>query len=328
MLGQGAKPTIYSVAARAGVSISTVSLAINQPQRVSAATRKRVAEAADAEGYRSRGGGSRAGLRTIAVAAPFSSWPSYYARLDGVLAHCAGAGVEVLVHDLPSPNEVEAPLLDALPVRGDLDGVIIMGTPLSAAAEESIQRSGTPTVLVDAMSEVLPTVTVDDTHGGRLLGTHLVDLGHRTVLYAHEGQVSDDYVSAGMRRFAGVAAAMAAAGGVVEPVLLDDGVLAAAERKGATAIVANHDALAAELLRIAAASGVEVPGTFSVTGYDGGALADALRLTTIVQPFTESGRAAAELLLVMLSGTAPSVRTLTLGCSLSVGATTASVAPS
>jgi len=320
---RGTKPTIYNVAARAGVSISTVSLAINQPQRVSAATRRRVAEAADAEGYRSRAGGPRAGLRTIAVAAPFSSWPSYYARLDGVLARCADAGVEVLVHDLPSSNEVEAPLLDALPVRGDLDGVILMGTPLSASAETSIQRSGTPTVLVDAASETLPTVTVDDMHGGRLLGTHLAELGHRTVLYIHEGQVSDDYVSAGMRRFAGVDGALTAVGGSVEPVLFDHEVLAAARRRGATAIVANHDALAAEVLRSATSLGVDVPGDVSVTGYDGGALATALRLTTVVQPFAATGSAAADLLIGMLGGTAPSVRTLTLACSLAVDATTA-----
>src|SRR5829696_9445059 len=46
-----APSTIYDVAAKAAVSISTVSLALNNPTRVSKATRTRVLEAADDLGY-------------------------------------------------------------------------------------------------------------------------------------------------------------------------------------------------------------------------------------------------------------------------------------
>ena len=44
--------TIYDVAAHVGVSISTVSNALNRPERVSLATRTRVLRAADELGFR------------------------------------------------------------------------------------------------------------------------------------------------------------------------------------------------------------------------------------------------------------------------------------
>ncbi|PWH07290.1 LacI family transcriptional regulator [Brachybacterium endophyticum] len=320
-----ARATIYSVAARAGVSISTVSLAINHPQRVSAQTRRRVAEASEAEGYRpGRSGatGGRSGLRTVAVAAPFSSWPSYYRRLDGILERLRNGGIEVLVHDLPSSNDTPAPLLDALPVRGDLDGVIIMGSPLSEAAESSILRSGIPAVLVDTLSEQLPTVTADDHRGGVLLGEHLLELGHRHLVFVHDGQASTDYVSAGMRRVEGLQQVIDAAGARVDATADAPGLVQRALDAGATAILANHDALAARVLRECADSGVAVPHQLSVTGYDGGALAGALDLTTVEQPLAATGATAADLLIGVLDGTTPAVRAITLECSLVVGGTT------
>lgn len=307
------------------MSISTVSLAINHPQRVGAGTRRRVAEAAESVGYRSGGATTprrRAGLRTVAVAAPFSSWPSYYQRLDGIIGRFRDAGIEVLVHDLPSSNAVPAPLLDALPVRGDLDGVIIMGTPLSDTAESSILRSGLPTVLVDTDSERLPTVMADDRRGGTMLGEHLLRLGHRRLVFAHDGQASSDYVSAGMRRLDGLRASVDAEGGTVEPMRISPGLAARARETGATVVVANHDALAARILRDAAVCGIGVPHQLSVTGYDGGLLAESLALTTIEQPLDVTGRTAAELLRGLLDGTTPTVRRITLDCRLVVRETT------
>lgn len=315
-------PTVYEVAAAAGVSISTVSLAINHPQRVSAETRHRVTEAAERLGYRRGPRGGRSGPRTIAVAAPFSSWPSYHLRLDGVLSRAAAAGLEVIVHDLPSSHLEPAPLLDALPVRGDLDGVVLMGSPLSSKAAAAIERSRIPAVLVDSPGHQLPTVQVDDAHGGRMLGEHLAALGHRRVVFAHDGQVSADYVSSGMQRLEGLTGALESVGGEVIPLLCEENLPARALAAGATAVACNHDGLAAEVLARCRSLDIEVPGTLSVTGYDGGLLAAALGLTTVTQPFAQSGAAAADLLIGLLAGTSPAVRTLTLDSRLTLGSTT------
>lgn len=46
------KPTIYTIAEEAGVSIATVSRAFNHSPRISEETRQRVLRVADALGYR------------------------------------------------------------------------------------------------------------------------------------------------------------------------------------------------------------------------------------------------------------------------------------
>ena len=80
--------TIYEVAERAGVSISTVSNAVNKPDRVSAETRRRVLAAADELGFVPKVAAAdlaRKGTGRIGVMAPFTSYASYLRRLSGVL---------------------------------------------------------------------------------------------------------------------------------------------------------------------------------------------------------------------------------------------------
>src|SRR6188474_1345002 len=102
-----AKVTIYSVAERAGVSISTVSLAINAPHRVSESTRARVVAAAGSLGYRAAAGGRRSpgGLR-ITVAAPFSTYSTYFRRFAGMLVRARETEIELTAHDLESAASV------------------------------------------------------------------------------------------------------------------------------------------------------------------------------------------------------------------------------
>ena len=321
------RATIYSVASRANVSISTGSLAITHPHRVSPETRRKVAEAAEAEGYRSGAHPARTGSRRIVAAAPFSAWPSYYERLNGLLARCTAAGVEVVIHDLPSTNTLEAPILDALPIRGDLDGVVVMGTPLSEKAEDAVLRNGFPTVILDAESPRLPCVRFDDVHGGRLVGEHLARLGHREVLFAHEGTVSFDYASAGILRSQGVGEALQRHGGSLTLVDVTAGELPQAlERGRATAIAATNDDVAVRVLDVLRAQGLSVPRDISLSGFDGGRVAEALSLTTVAEPFRDSGEAAADLLLALLDGRAPTVSTVMLVGALRTGRTTAALA--
>lgn len=306
--------TIYSVAERAGVSISTVSLALNHPHKVAGQTRARVLAAVDELGYRA--GGQRRS-RSIAVAAPFSSSPSYYRRLDGILAETANPRIDVMVHDLPAANTQAAPLLQVLPVREDIDGVILMGVPPSDEVTELTQRTGLPTVLVDVVGSVLPSVNGDDVHGGRLVGQHLKRLGHTEVVFAHEPILSEDYVASGLRRLEGLTTELGAPRQLVVGADL-------VERLGsATAIVANNDAMARQVAGHLRDAGLRVPQDISLTGYDDGDVAEALGLTTVRQEFAESGRAAARLLLAQMGGKSGAIRAVTIGVELIVRGSTA-----
>jgi LacI family repressor for deo operon, udp, cdd, tsx, nupC, and nupG len=312
--GRQKRATIYDVAGAAGVSISTVSLAINNPRRVNEVTRKAVIDAAVRLGYRGSSP-SPAGKR-VAVAAPFSSYPSYYTRLTGILAAAAPTGVEVIVHDLPSTASEDVPVLDALPVKANIDGIIVMGAPLSPHATTSASLPGPPVVLVDVPDGTrrhpdIPSVLIDDRRGGALIGEHLAALGHRKVVFVHELQRSTDYLSAGMLRMQGL-------GEHVEriDVTVDESADSWPELRAAlddariTAIVANHDRLAGAVhSRLPSIAGTR---PMALVGYDGSDLARALDLTTVWQPFEESGRVALSLLLQLIDGQNAHLGSLTL----------------
>ncbi|MGN7978844.1 LacI family DNA-binding transcriptional regulator [Microbacterium sp. 22195] len=290
-----AKATIYDVAERAGVSISTVSLAVNTPHRVRAETRERIVAAAAALGYRMTSDG-RSGVSRIAVAAPYTSYPTYLRRLAGMLRRARSAAVDLVPYDLDSAASATAPLLESLPARADVAGLIMMGVPLGGAALRASRAARLPLAFVDIVRPTrsgASSVLVDDLAGGRMLGAHLRELGHRRVAFVHEVQRSQGYVSAGMLRADGMAEQLqllpvASAG----PDSVEADALRSAAAKGVTAFVANHDRLAAAVLK--AVSGTPELADTTVTGYDDGELAEALQLTTVRQPFEETGRVALE----------------------------------
>lgn len=303
--------TIYQVAETAGVSISTVSLTLNHPDRVSPTTRDRVIEAAGELGYRPRATASaRARLRVerIAVLAPFSSYATYRTRLVGILDTFGPDDVEVVVLDAPSAAEASSPLLETLPVRGDVDGLLIMGLPLGDRGADRLRRWGPPTVLVDSAHPAFSTVAFDDEQAGYLLAAHLLSRGHTRLAYLHEPQRSDDYVSPAMLRLRGILRALREAGhseGSCEEIVLPGSDFATARSfapefvaraNPPSAVIAHHDILAAGLVTGLRTAGVAVPNAVAVAGFDDGELAEGLGLTTIRQEFADSGRLAAELL--------------------------------
>jgi LacI family transcriptional regulator len=324
--------TIYDVAQRAGVSISTVSLVINQPHRVRPDTRSRVVEAAGELGYRpsSFAERSRSRQNRVMVIAPFGAHPSYRARLVGVLDAAAAAGVEVVVHNAASAITLAAPLLDALPIRGDVGGVIVMGLPLSESGAARLRDWGPPIVLLDSIGDAFSSVTTDDEAGGYQVGRHLVDRGHRRIAFLHERQRSEVFLAAGHLRLDGLERAVAGFGEIVrievESGTVADGRTAAvrvlAAEPAITAVFANHDLLAAGVLGGLRAAGRRVPEDLAVVGFDDGDLAEALELTTVRQQFAESGRSAADVLLSRMASASVAVTQTRIGAELVVRSTT------
>ena len=329
--------TIYQVAEAAGVSISTVSLALNHPDRVNEKTRDRIIEVAGELGYRPRATPSaRARRRSdrIAVVAPFSSYESYRTRLIGILDTFGPDGIDVVVHDAPSVASAGSPLLEALPVRGDVDGLLIMGIPLAEEGADRLRRWGPPTVLVDSAHPSFTSVTFDDEQAGALLVRHLLDRGHRRIGYLHEPQRSPSYVSPGMRRRDGMTRALQTAGiaaDALQDLELTQNDLSTAREFAAwfldndrrpTAVICHHDVLAAGFLAGLRAAGTAVPAQVAIAGIDDGPLAEGLGLTTIRQPFAESGRHAAELLRSLIEAPGHAVARTLLAPELIVRETT------
>jgi len=306
--------TIYDVAAQAGVSISTVSLVLNSPARVSAETRRKVLAAVDALGFVPKTDAvarARRGVGRVGVIAPYTSYPSVGRRLNGILQAVGQRSLEIVLFDQESAAQSPSPLLASLPITGRLDGLIVVSLPLDEAAAKRLTDQRLPTVLIDVRHPRFDSVHADDSIGGRLVAEHLVARGHRRFGFLGEAQKSHLYISPSQRRLAGYRMALAEAGYTltdsnvrltrhgVEPAFAVTKELLSVEDRP-TAVFASDDALAAGALRAAHDLGLAVPDDLAVVGFDDGDLAGALDLTTVRQPLEESGRAAMELLLQQL----------------------------
>lgn len=324
--------TIYDVAHRAGVSISTVSHTLNRPQRVNADTRQRVLAAIDELGYVPKATAvahARKSVGRVGVLAPFTSYGSYTRRLMGILkeATAEGDATEVVVFDQESAASATSPLLSSLPVTRRLDGMLIMGLPIDDVLAERLISQRLPTVLIDSSRPELDSITIDDEAAGRLVGRHLVERGYRSFAYVSESQRSQAYLSPGQRRRAGLRRAISEAGldpHAVQWIHTTNDLAGGREALGRIldladrpeAVFAHQDELAAGLLTECRKRGVRVPDDLAIVGFDDSDLAEPLGITSVRQPLEESGRLGFRQLREVIGGGHVTPRGVTLGVQL------------
>jgi LacI family transcriptional regulator len=303
---------VVDVAARAGVSLGTVSNVLNRPDRVSPRTRERVLRAIEELGFvrneaarQLRAGKSRTiGLVVLDVRNPF------FTDVAAGVEHTAGASGSSVV--LCNSNDDVAREQHYLSMLKEQRAFGILITPVGDddTAIEEIRRMGTPVVLVDrGANRRQCSVSVNDRLGGELAVAHLIEQGHTRIAFVG-GPASLDQVS---QRLAGARAAVAAAGlgpnslTVLETPRLDFGsgraggaaLAAVPARRRPTAAFCANDLLALGVLQDAVRRGLSVPGDLAIVGYDDidFAAAAAVPLTSVRQPRFQLGQAAMELLL-------------------------------
>lgn len=305
-------PSMKDVAARAGVSLGTVSNVLNRPDVVSERTRRRVQEAIETLGFvrnesarQLRGGGSR----TLAYVVLDTSNPFFTDVAAGVQEAADAAGLVVYLCNSGDEPRRQAAFLDLLEQQR-VEGVLITPADVADAGIAALARRGTPVVVVDrGAGPNLCSVTVDDVLGGDLALTHLLDTGHERIAFIGGpltiGQVTD--------RIAGARRALARAGrDPDELTVLETSRLDVAEGRRAgerlaglpaahrpTAAFCANDLLALGLLQQMVRLGLGVPEDMAIVGYDDIEFAEAaaVPLTSVSQPRNLLGRTAAELLL-------------------------------
>ena len=321
-------PTIYDVATRAGVSISTVSLAFNAPARVNATTLERIMSAVDELGYVPKMEAvtrARRGVGRIGVIAPFTAHATFAQRLNGVLRAAAGERFEVVVYDQESAATSR---LATLPLTRRVDGLIVMSVPFTEEVARRLVDQRVTTVLVELQHPRFSSVVIDDVAGGRLVADHLVERG-RHGRFGFIGQVQrlpDQLLQSGAR-LDGFRRQLEAHGFALDDrdVRLADHSIDAAcaatrellERGDRpTAIFAHDDLLASGVLRAARELGIGVPGDLAVVGFDDGDIAAPLGLTSVHQPLEESGEIATQMLLAQLESPTRSAQVTSLSLTL------------
>ncbi len=295
------RPTIRSVAARAGVSKSLVSLVLQGSPRVSEERRRAVLRAVEDLGYRpdpaARSLAERR-TRTVGLVVDDLRNPWFVDLLDGLRPVLAAADLRPVLAD--SHREPDAARTLAL-LR--VDGLVVVGTPSDPAAVDEVAAS-VPTVLAGTREVVTAPadLVADDGEAGVAAAVdHLLALGHR-----HLGHVAGSGAVGRLRRDAFTARVRAAGAraDVVEADMTEEAgyragreLLARAERP--TAVLAANDLSAVGVLAAADAAGLSVPGDVSVAGYDDTSLARlrAVSLTSVDNAARTVGALAGELLL-------------------------------
>lgn len=305
--GPSSEPTIRSVAARAGVSKSLVSLVLQGSPKVSRVRRQAVLRAIDELGYRPNATARSLSQRTpgaVGVLVNDLRNPWFVRCLEGLNAGLRPSGLGILLGDRRLDDAESEPMLNRF-IDMRLDGLVLMGTmPTSPTLEEAAKRL--PTVMVGHRDFRLPLADMsaqDDTTGARVAVEHLVALGHRRIahLAGVEGQAArarrDAYEQVMRERGLGPEIQVETC-----DLTEEDGYAAACRLldggRRPTAVFAVNDLACIGALSAARERGLTVPGQLSLVGFDNTPLSGSrhLWLTTVDYDILQVGVRAAKLL--------------------------------
>jgi LacI family transcriptional regulator len=314
--------TIRDIAELAGVSIATVSRAVNGRDDVSEETRTLVQRIAREHGYtasRDARGLSTGRTGLIGVTLPMIQ-PTYFSSIVASMAAALDAhDMRIVLCPTLHQHDREISLIQRL-MHGTTDGALLVLPEESAGELRALTRQGYRYVVVDPgeqPDEDIPAVSAAHSVGAVQAVQHLLGLGHRriAVITGPRGRMATQ------ERLRGYHAALGGAGVKPDPRLVaesnfkiqggfDATSRLLTQRDRPTAIFAFNDDMAIGAMRAARTLGLRVPEDVSIVGFDDSHEAQFVEpgLTTVRQPLAEMGQMAVRLLLRLLGNeTLPTV---------------------
>jgi DNA-binding LacI/PurR family transcriptional regulator len=323
--------TLKDIATSLNLSVMAVSKALRDAPDISATTKARVQAEARKLNYIPNRAAQNLRLRRsglIGVVVPQINHTYYSHLVWGVELQAEALGLQVLLGHSLDRAENEMQQVQKL-ISRQVEALILVPAVRwqhRLATLEMIRSSGDiPTVLLDAYpagAENFPRVSwviCEDQRGGQLATEHLLELGHKDILFLAGPNGSSS--SAG--RFSGYQRALAAAGVAYSDTRvyladkdIDSGRKAMAqalsEKARFTAVVAHNDSVAIGAVETLLQQGFRIPEDVSLVGFGDGILAANFRvpLTTIRVPQTAMGEAAVRLAVELQNGQAVQPRQL------------------
>lgn len=309
--------TIRDVAREAGVSVTTVSVVLNNSDRpVRDELRARVIAVAERLNYHPsalarslvRQKSNTIGILLGEVEEGIIG--NYYAAgvLAGVFARAQRSGLDLHLFTMGWNGERPAQRV----LAQQPDGVLVLAPSFNSPIAPDLHSLGLPVVSISTPGqEGIPFVDIDNIAGTQLALQHLRDLGHTRIghVIAGETQLSvmarrDEFV-----RFMKSEGLPVREDWMITRSFDPDTVRTTvkgllAQRDRPTALFCTNDGLALQTLLAASEAGVRVPEELSVIGFDDfpSAVQLAPPLTTVRQPFQQVGAEAVELLLERMAG--------------------------
>jgi DNA-binding LacI/PurR family transcriptional regulator len=322
----GRRTTIADIAARAGVSISAVSFALNGRPGVSDATRERVRQAARELDWRPHTaaralGGARAGTIGFVLNRPARTLgtESFFGDLiSGIQLGLTGTHIGMTLLVARDAEEELETYRDWW--RGHrVDGVVVIDPRRDADRLTLLAELGMPSVVVGSHptpAGSAPSVWIDDSDATDTVLRYLRALGHRRIAHV-SGPPEFEHTALRIERVRAFAGTFpdAAADDRTESVPTDysaEAGAAATRRllsgtRRPTAIVFDNDVLAVAGLGVASEMGVRVPQDVSIVSFDDSAMIRLVRpaITSLTRDTVELGQRAAVLLREQIEADAP-----------------------
>ena len=304
--------TLKYIAKELGVSVSTVSRAVNGKTVVNEETRKRVLDAAKKYSYtpneiaRSL---QKSTTDTIAIVLPDVSETFFGIIVKEIERVVARKGYMVILSDTHEKPEKEQKYIDML-FKRRVDALVLATVDCKGESVKKFLDNGTPVVFIDNIPELenIDAITINNRKASILAVEYLSSNGHKNIA----GIFGSEDETTGAERFAGYKDGLLKCGIKYnsEVVALGDYKLESGydamkklieKRKinPFTAVYVTSEKMTYGALRAIRDAGLRVPEDLSVIGFDINNLADDRRqmITTIRQPEKEIGKMVGDLLL-------------------------------
>ena len=306
--------TIEDISKRLGISVSTVSKALNAYPDVAEETRERVLAAARELDYTPsaaarnlrRGRSEKIGLLINNPISFLSEYISEVIAGAALQAEANGHNLILYTAAVQHPNE-----LKRICRSREVDGLLVIFEPSPEAVDVLIAEK-MPFVVFGRRIDN-PTVSYiapDNREGAYRLTRHLISLGHRRIGFTTRpelGTVSED-------RFSGYRQALKDAGIHYDPSLVVETMVEANSGGRAlnnllalsdppTAVFAFYDLLASDAMKAAQKLGLRVPEDIAIAGFDGlrSSSITTPPITTVAQPLEQMGQQAADMLVEQIN---------------------------
>lgn len=318
------------IARMAGVSVSTVSRALNGSSLVNDETRERINQLARSLNYSINLGAQNLRLQknqTVAVVVPYDaqsrqhiSDPFFLSIIGSIADALTDRGYDMLLSRVDSERlDAAAQLFDS----GKAMGVVIIGQWRHHDQLNELAARKVPVVVWGGQlpQQLYCSVGGDNVDGGAQATTHLLRAGRRRIVFLGDAKLPEVWLRREGYLQAHKALGLAPIATLEIPVPFEVGAAReamdrlCASGQGFDGVVACSDLLALQAIQSVRSQGLSVPIDVSVVGYDDMPLAAYCDppLTTVHQPVAQAGAALVDSLLRMLQGEQALPRTLPVG---------------